>query len=250
MAFPVALQPFTIREELDRDYLGAFERVARIGYAAVEIGPPPAGIEIADMKARFDRIGLQVISAHAGIEQLTDGLDSLADFLKLFGAKYAVLSHRFDTREEVLESAALFNRIGEACRARGLQFLYHNHDWEFVRFGEETALDLLLRETDPELVKMELDVYWAKIGGVEPAAYLRGLRGRCPLLHVKDMEPGDEQFFAEVGEGILDFGDILKAAEEAGTEWLVVEQDHCRRPVFDCIETSYRNLQRMGAVRT
>lgn len=248
MKFPIALQPYTIREELTKDFLGSFTKVAEIGYSAVEVGMPPAGITVAEMKAHFEQIKLNVISCHSSLAQLTDDLDTAINFMQQLGGSYIVLSHRFDTKQEVLDTAKRFNEIGKKCKDRGIQFLYHNHDWEFVRFDGEYALDLLLRETDPEYVKLELDVYWVKKGGADPTSYLRKLHDRCPLLHVKDMEPGEEQFFAEVGEGILDFDAILQAAAEVGTEWLIVEQDLCRTPVFECIATSYRNLVKMGVV--
>lgn len=187
-----------------------------------------------------------MIGAHAGLEQLTEGLAAQVEYLHTMGGAYLVLSHHFETRQEVLEMAQLFNLIGENCRKEGIQFLYHNHDWEFVRFDGEYALDILLAATDPHLVKMELDTYWVKRGGAEPVDYLHKLHNRCPLLHIKDMERGDEQFFAEIGEGTLNFNALLREAAQAGTQWLVVEQDRCRRPVFESIEISYRNLQKIG----
>jgi sugar phosphate isomerase/epimerase len=248
MKFPIALQPYTIRDELQQDYLGSLTKVAAIGYQGVELGPPPAGISLAQFKQHLAQIGLQVIGSHARIEQLTSGLDAQIDYLHEVGGRYIGLSYRFDSRQQVLEAAERFNQIGANCRQRGIQFLYHNHNWEFTRFDGEYALDLLLEATDPELVKLELDTYWVKRGGEEPVAYLRRLHGRCPLLHIKDMEPGEEQFFAEIGEGVLDFDAIFRAARAAGTEWLVVEQDACRRPPFESIAISYHNLQKMGVV--
>ena len=248
MKFPIGLQPFTLREELEKDYFGSFKRVADIGYQGAEVGMPPKGITVTEMKKQFGEMGLEVISCHAGFDQLTNDLSTVTNFINEMGAKYVVLSHRFDTKKDVLESAQQFNRIGERCKGQGIQFLYHNHDWEFIQFDGEYALDILLHETDPDLVKMELDTYWVQKGGEDPAEYLRKLTNRCPLLHVKDMEKGEEQFFAEVGEGILDFQEIIQVAADVGTEWLVVEQDLCRRPAFECIETSYRNLQKMGVI--
>jgi sugar phosphate isomerase/epimerase len=245
--FPVALQPFSVREELAADYLGTLEKVAGIGYRGIELGPPKQ-MPTAELKRHLDRLGLQVIGCHAGLEQVTRQLDEVAGYLRQVGGRYIILSHRFESRQEVLEAAQTFNRIGENCRRLGLQFLYHNHDWEFRTFNGEYALDILLGATDPELVKMELDTYWVKRGGEDPVAYLQKLKGRCPLLHIKDMEPGEEQFFAEIGEGILDFVAIAQAAAEAGTEWLVVEQDLCRRPPLESVAISYRNLKRMGLI--
>lgn len=248
MKFPVALQPYTLREEIKKDFFGTYQRVADIGYQGVEVGMPPEGITVHQMKKRLDEMGLKAISCHAGLDQLTNDLPSVTNFINEMGAKYVVISHRFDTKEAVLESAEQFNQIGKKCKEQGIQFLYHNHDWEFVKFDGEYALDLLLKETDPNLVKMELDTYWVQKGGEDPAKYLQKLKNRCPLLHVKDMEKGEEQFFAEVGEGILDFQEIISVAVEVGTEWLIVEQDSCRRSAFDCIETSFKNMKEMGVI--
>lgn len=248
MIFPIALQPYTVRDELAKDYLGTLSRIAEVGYQAVELGPPPEGISIDALKQHLQQIGLGVVGAHAGIAQLTDGLDDLSTYLHEVGGTYVAISYRFGSRQDVLDAARQFNTIGQRCRERGIQFLYHNHNWEFTRFDGEYALDTLLAETDPDLVKMELDTYWVQRGGEDPVAYLRRLRGRCPLLHIKDVEPGEEQFFAEVGEGTLDWGAILREAEAAGTQWLVVEQDRSRRPVFESIAISYRNLKAMGAI--
>ena len=248
MKFPIALQPYTVREELNKDYFGTLSRIAEIGYQGIELGPPPAGITIAELKEHVNRLGLQIIGCHARLEQLTIDLDTQIDYLHEVGGSYLGLSHRFDSKQAVLEAAQTFNRIGDNCRKRGIQFVYHNHNWEFTRFDGEYAYDRLLQATDPERVKMELDTYWVKRGGEEPVDYLRKLHNRCPLLHIKDVEPGEEQFFAEVGEGILDFDAILREAEAAGTQWLVVEQDATRRPVFESITISYHNLQRMGVI--
>ncbi|MBB3114492.1 sugar phosphate isomerase/epimerase [Paenibacillus phyllosphaerae] len=249
MAFGIGLQPWTIRRELEQDYLGAFSRAATIGYQAAEVGLPPEGITPKEVKDHFDRIGLQALSCHTDFGQLTTNLAGLLEYVKEIRAKYVVLSYyRFSSHEEVLEVASALNDVGRKCKEAGVQLLYHNHDWEFTRFEGRYALDLLLEATDPELVQMELDVYWVQKGGEDPVAYLGKLRNRCPLLHMKDMEPGEEQFFAEVGEGILPMGEIVKMASEVGTEWLIVEQDECRRSPFDSIAISYRNLKKLGVI--
>lgn len=248
--FPIAVQPYTVREAMGRDYVGTLEKLAAIGYEGIELGLPPEGMTIAEQKALLDRLNLRVVATHASFDSLDDDFGRLAEYLQEVGGKYVTVSMRFESKEDLLRKAARFNRIGETCRAGGATFLYHNHDWEFERFDGEYALDLILRETDPELVKLELDTYWVRKGGEDPAAYLSKLRGRCPLLHVKDMEAGEERFFAEIGEGVLDFPAIAEAAAAAGTEWFVVEQDLCRRDPFDSLAISYRNLVSMNLVRT
>ncbi len=248
MKFPVALQAYTVRDELAADYLGTLTRIAEIGYEGVELGPPPAGISLADFRDHMEGIGLRVVGSHAGLEQLTDDLAAQVDYLHAMGGHYLGLSYRFGSRQDVLDAARRFNRIGDACRQEGIQFLYHNHDWEFTRFDGQSAYDLLLEATDPHLVKMELDTYWVKRAGEDPVEYLNRLRARCPLLHIKDMEPGEEHYFAEIGEGVLDWDAIFRAADAAGTQWVVVEQDYCRRPALESISISYHNLQKMGVI--
>lgn len=243
---PVAVQPYTIREALAKDYAGALEQVAEIGYQGIELGLPPAGMSIPQQKELLDRLGLKVVGTHAGFDTLDFDTDVIADYLEAVdGGKFVTISLRFESREDVLRKAAKMNQIGEKFRQRGLQFLYHNHNWEFVKFDGEYALDILLRETDSNLVKTELDTYWIQKGGEDPVAYLSKLKNRAPMLHIKDMEAGDEQAFAEIGKGVLDFQAIAQVAEEIGVEWLVVEQDECRVDPFQSLKISYDNLKKL-----
>ncbi|MCM3781839.1 sugar phosphate isomerase/epimerase [Neobacillus mesonae] len=247
--FPIAVQPYTVREQLSRDYVGTLEKIAAIGYQGIEIGRPPEGMSVAEQKALLDRLGLQVIGSHAGFDTFDFDPDYIADYLEeVNGEKYVGISLRFASRDEVLSKAAKLNEIGKRFQERGVQLLYHNHDWEFIQFDGELALDILLRETDPDLVKLELDTYWAKRGGVDPVQYLSKLSDRCPLLHIKDMEAGEEQFFAEIGEGVLDFKSIANTASQVGTKWLVVEQDQSRRDPMESLEISFRNLKKLGLI--
>jgi sugar phosphate isomerase/epimerase len=247
--FPVAVQPYTVRKAMDQDYVGTLKKIADIGYTGIELGRPPEGFTISQQKALLDSIGLQVIGTHAGFDTLDFDPDSIADYLEeVDGGKYATISLRFHSKEDVLAKAKKMNVIGEQFRKRGVQFLYHNHDWEFETYHGESVLDLILRETDPSLVQLELDTYWVQKGGEDPSTYLAKLHGRCPLLHIKDMEAGEEKFFAEIGEGILDFKRIAKVAEEVGTKWLVVEQDDSRRDPFESLAISYRNLKNMELI--
>lgn len=245
--FPLAVQMFTLRDELERDYLGTFQRVVDIGYQGVELELPPPDVPIQQLKDHLARLGLKWVATHIEYDHLTSRLDYLLDAMNAAGCQNMILAYlEYHSPEEVASAVKLFNQVGAACQSRGIQFLYHNHNHEFEKINGRPVLDQLLEMTDPRLVKVELDTYWVQRAGVDPAAYLSRLAGRCPLLHVKDMEPGPEQFFAEVGEGILDFASIFRTAESAGVEWLIVEQDEWRRPPLDCVTTSYQNLKRMG----
>ncbi|MFF2481738.1 sugar phosphate isomerase/epimerase family protein [Paenibacillus sp. NPDC058071] len=247
--FSVSVQPYTVRDHLSKDYIGTIKKIAEIGYRGIELGPPPAGMTVAEQKSLLDQLGLKVTGFHSGIEELASNPDGIADYLEAVDAeKYVALSYHFDSEEDLLIKAAQLNEIGSRLRERGVQLLYHNHDWEFKTFNGVYALDRLLQETDPSLVKLELDTYWVKRAGLDPVEYLSKLRGRCPLLHIKDVEAGEEAFFAEIGEGILDFKAIARTAKEVGTEWLVVEQDFSRRDPLESLAISYRNLKRLELI--
>jgi sugar phosphate isomerase/epimerase len=246
--FPLALQTYTVRDDLARDFFGTLARIREIGYTAIETGALLPGVPLSDALAHLQRLGLRVVGIHAPLESLAAGLDAQLDFVLALGGAYLGVSRRYESRAEVLAWADRYNHAGEACRARGVQFVYHNHNWEFTRFDGDYAYDLLIEHTDPALVRFQLDTYWVQRGGEDPAAYLRRLAGRCPLLHIKDLEPGPEQFYAEIGEGVLDWPAIFGAAAAAGVQWLIVEQDQCRRPPFESAALSYRNLMKMGLI--
>lgn len=268
--FPVAVQPFTVREAMEKDYVGAISKIAEIGYKGIELGPAPQGMTIAEQKELLDGLGLKVVGCHVGFNTLDIDVKAIVDYLEeVNGEKFATISMIFESKEDVLQKAKKMNEIGEEFRKHGVTFLYHNHHWEFMKVEGEYILDLLLRETDPEYVQTELDTYWIRRGGVDPMKYLSKFKNRAPLLHIKDMRSSGESIskgfdkfmdmkelfsqdieepFAEIGEGILDFKGIAKVAEEVGTKWLVVEQDQSQIDPFESLKISYDNLTKMGLI--
>ena len=129
----------------------------------------------------------------------------------------------------------------------GLTFSYHNHSFELERFGGRTGLEILAAESDPEVFSFEVDTYWIQHGGGNPESWLRRLRGRMHLVHLKDMAmSGSRQLFAEVGEGNLVWEPILEACRDAGIEYFLVEQDLCQGDPFESLGISLKNLREMG----
>jgi sugar phosphate isomerase/epimerase len=248
---PVALQLYTVRNKTETDLVGTLREVARIGYAGVEF----AGFrdwEAAELKSVLAQFQLEIAGGHVPIQQLEKGLDSVIAFNLSLGNRYVVCpwipEERRKDKADWLAIARLFNQVGEKCRENGLTFCYHNHSFEFLRFGDTYALDLLFAATKPELVKAELDTYWIKHGGEDPVEYLKCYGGRCPLLHLKDMADDEKRSFAEVGEGILEWPAIFEAAEEGGVEWYIVEQDTCPGPPIESARLSFENLKKWGKV--
>jgi sugar phosphate isomerase/epimerase len=240
---------YTVRDDAARDFVGTLKRVADLGYAGVELAGT-GGLAARELRKVLDDLGLRVAGSHVGMEQLEGELAAALDYAAEIGNANVVCPYIGEERRKDADGyrrlADQFNRIGLACKARGMTFSYHNHAFEFERFGDLTGLEILFGATDPTLVKSELDVYWIQYGGEDPVAFIAKLAGRVPLVHLKDMADNESRSFAEIGEGMLDWHAICSAAEQAGAEWFLVEQDVCKRPPMESAELSLRNLRSMG----
>lgn len=248
---PVALQLYTVRDEAARDFAGTIKAVAEIGYAGVEVagyGSLTAG----EVKRILDDNGLFVAGIHTGLEAMENDLGSVIESAVTLGSEFVVCPYIADNRRATLDDyrqvGASLDRIGGELKSADLQLAYHNHAFEFDRFGGEAyAYDVLMEVTDPERVQIEMDTFWVQKGGEDPAAYLRKYASRVPLIHLKDMTAAPENDFAEVGEGIMDFDAIFDAALTAGGRYYIVEQDRCKNHApLESAAISLRNLQKMG----
>ena len=248
---PIALQLYTVRHDIDRDLVGTLRKVAEIGYAGVEF----AGYgdwNASELKRLLAELNLRPAGGHVPIDQLETDLENALHFSLELGNPYVVCpwipQEKRKEKADWLAIAQLFNSVGEKCKQKGLTFCYHNHSFEFEKFDDTYALDLLFSATRPELVNAELDTYWIKHGGADPVEYLRCYAGRCPLLHLKDMAGDEQRSFAEVGRGILDWNAIFEAAEAGGVEWYIVEQDTCPGPPIESARISFENMRKWGKV--
>ena len=217
----IALQMYTVRDRTAQDFAGTLRQVAEMGYRAVELAGY-GGLSATELRSTLDDCGLRAIAAHTPYTAFVERAEEVCAELKGLGCDFAVvpsLPQEFRTDEALLrEAAANFNRWGAIARDAGLRFAYHNHAFEFAPLANGTPYDILLGETDPELVKMELDLFWAQYGGVDAVELTRKLGARAPLLHVKDMAAGEERADTPVGTGILPWSDLLAAAPPAGAE--------------------------------
>ena len=245
----IALQLYTLRDLTGRDMLGTLKEIASQGYRAVEFAGF-GGVPVADICALLDDQGMRAVAAHIGLDDLRSRPEEVLAEMNTLGCSYAVVAYVAEERRrnahQVLEIGETFNRYGEICREAGLQFAYHNHAFEFEALDGGTMFEILLDTTDASLVAFELDVYWLQHAGVDPLQMIKRLAGRVPLVHIKDMEAGEERRDAPVGEGILPWQEILPACTEAGTEWYIIEQDNPRNPLPD-VERSLSNLREMLA---
>lgn len=248
---PIALQLYTVRDDISRDLPGTLRQVAEIGYAGVEF----AGFgewKSQELKSILAELNLSAAGGHVPLDQLEQDLEKSIQFSLELGNPYIVCpwipEERRKDKANWLAIAELFNAVAERCHKEGLTFCYHNHSFEFVKFDDKYALDLLFESTNPSLVNSELDTYWIQHGGPDPVDYLRRYAGRCPLVHLKDMADDEERSFAEVGQGILHWNAIFEAAEAGGAEWYIVEQDTCPGPPIESARISFENLRKWGKV--
>ena len=249
----VGAQLYTVREFCKTlpDIAESLKKVADIGYTAIQISGfgPADPKEVAKLVEDND---LTVASTHMGWPQFLHDLDNVIEIHKMWNCTHPAVGglpreyFGVDGLKKFLDELA---PIAEKLAAEGMDFSYHNHNHELIRFGEKTWLAMLYEQADPRMLKAEIDTYWIQAGGGDPAAWIRICAGREPLLHLKDMTmaPPREQRFAEIGEGNLNWPAILEAAKESGVEWYLVEQDRSYdRDPFESLAISYRNLNALG----
>lgn len=251
---PVGIQMYTLRNETEQDFVGTLRKVADIGYKAVEFagyGDLPAK----ELRKLLDDLGLVASSSHVNLpfgqpDALQSELDRHIDINLELGSRYIINPwapiEEYTTQEQFDSFYQMLLTAAKECKRQGIGFGYHNHAFEFAKRDGKLILDTIYETLPADLLKAELDLYWVKKGGLNPLDYLLSYKGRCPIIHVKDMEPGDEGFFAEVGQGVIDYPPILEAAKGAGVEFFIVEQDQCRRAPLDCIKTSFEYLKSIG----
>jgi sugar phosphate isomerase/epimerase len=238
---PVALQLYTVRERLAKDYPGTLAQVKKIGYNAVQLtGNIP--YDGPRMKQLLGDLGLAPAGVHIAPDSLEHELNKWIEFCSVIGTKDLIcpyLPEEWRIGESGwLDTAERLNKIGQKCSEAGKRLSYHNHSFEFEKFSGKYALDLLFEQTSEKYLMAELDTYWIKHGGEDPVEYIRKYAGRIPILHLKDMADDKERSFAEIGQGLLNWDEIFKAGAEAGVEWFCVEQDVCRQDPLESARIS------------
>lgn len=223
----IALQLYTVRGLAAEDLPGTLHAVAAAGYRAVELAGLPE-TSTGELARLLDESGLRVIASHEGIERLRDDVDAVADRLKALDRPRVIVPWMPEedrrTVDDVRRFASELGSFAEEFAARGMRLGYHNHAFEFEPLEDTTVWDVLLAAL-PANVDLELDVYWAAVGGRDPVAEIRATADRVRLLHMKDLAGGPEPHDVPAGQGTLPFPAIVEAARAATVDWYVVEQD-------------------------
>lgn len=234
---PLAVQLYTLRKLSDSfdDILSA---VADAGFGAVEtVGTH--GLSAEQMQEKLAQHNLRIVSSHVALNTLKDAPDDVIAFNKANNnttlvVPYLTPEQRPADAEGWCELGRALASLGRICRDQGMRLLYHNHDFEMQELDGKLAIDWLFSEAAPDELGFEPDLAWIVRGGQDPLAVLERYAGRCPRVHVKDIAPAgqsqDEDGWADVGRGTLDWVQYFQAAKRAGAEWFIVEHDNPKDP--------------------
>src|SRR4051794_37180422 len=250
---PLGVQLWTIRSYLQKDLIGSLTRLAKLGYNEIELFDYDGtywGKQPKEFSKICNDLGLKIISSHYMTGRhdggklpgsLLNGWQKAVDDSADMGVPYMICAWLYKEERTSLDLykqlAGMLNKAGETCRKSNIQFGYHGHNFEFPPIDGTVPYDLILQNTDKDLVKMEADLFWITKAGVDPVDYFKKYPGRFPLWHVKDMERGSEQF-AEVGHGIINFDRLFAERKTTGLEHWFVEQDQTSREPFESLAMS------------
>lgn len=272
MKLPIAIQLYSVRDQLETDYFKTLVALKQMSYDGVEL-PGLNGLSGKEVKKMADDAGLQIISAHVPFIDMLEDPDGTFREYKKTGCSYIVVPslprERRPDGELFEKTIGEIRRLGKIARGYGISLLYHNHDFEFTRINGKYALDILYETVPPEYLGVELDTCWVKVAGEDPVRYLKKYAGRSDLVHLKDFwmegeltEPPYELIgrdgtkiekperlpfsFRPVGHGMQDFPSIIRAAVEIGSKWLIVEQDRSdERPTLEAANMSVQYLRQL-----
>lgn len=249
------VQLYTVRQEAERDLPAVLEAIRKIGYTEVETYWDIYGHPAAELRRMISDHGLKVPSGHFNY----DGLESKIDYAKLLGVEYVICpmlpESMWFTLDGYKRAADQFNTWGEKIHRAGMQFGFHNHNYEFRRFGDTTGFATMMKRCDPRLVCIEMDCYWIEQAGGDSLQMFQQYGNRIKLLHLKDRKPGfpatqvkdaAAEHFTEVGAGTVHWQEILAAAEKNGVKHLFVERDSGDLPAMESLRISFQNLQKIG----
>lgn len=254
VAKDIGLQLYTLRDYIGKDVTGVIQKVAQIGYNNVEpFGFSPEngywGLTPNEFRALLYDNKLKSTSGHYEFDQIlrnddTNLLMTTIEAAKVIGNEYIVLPWLADdlhvNADSYKQLAEKMNKIAKICKEAGLNFVYHNHDFEFKQLdGDRNGYEILLAECDPKLVEFELDLYWVSRTGNDPLALFDAHPGRFSMWHIKDIDKTNAELNTEIGSGTIDFQSIYDAREKSGLRYMFVEQENFSMDAFESIKQSY-----------
>ncbi len=253
---PLGVQLYTVREQAEKNLNQVLAQISKIGYKQVETYWNIYSHPAPELRKMIADNGLSAPSGHFDY----DGLAGKLDYAKELGVHYVVCpmlpKDMWTSADGFKKAAEQFNQWGEKVHSMGMQFGFHNHNYEFQKFGDVTGFDILTQNTDAKLVCLEMDCYWITQAGQDPVAMLKKYGSRIQLLHLKDRKPGSPtsqtlnpsaEHFTEVGSGTIDWKTILAVAQAQGVKGYFVERDSGSTPAMESLRISYQYLNKILA---
>ena len=254
----IGLQLYSLRETLPDDVKGTLEKVAKIGFKEVETYGYSMennfwGTSIKQFNKILKDNGMTTPSGHYGIDPFLaadgtkDELMPMLDVAHQLNQNYFVIPYLGDGLRTSIDDykrlAEKFNTAGELCQEAGLKLGYHNHDFEFKDYNGQNGYDILIAETDKNLVDFEMDIYWVVRAGSDPLALFQKYPGRFPLWHVKDMSKSDNEKNIEIGAGTIDYSAIFADMKQAGAKHLIIEQENFDMDAYKSLTQSFNYIE-------
>ena len=246
----VAAQLYTCRELLKTpaDIGKTLGRIREVGYTAVQLsglGP----ISDKELNQLLDDNGLTCCATHESGEEILNHPEKVVDHLN--AVRCRITAYPYPAGVDMADAGAVhaliksLDKAGEALARAGQILCYHNHNHEFRKLDGKVILELIYDGTSPKFLQGEPDTYWVQYGGGDNLQWCKKLSGRLPIIHLKDYQttPENQPRWCEIGEGVLDFQQIIPAAEAAGCQWFVVEQDTCPGDPVDSLAKSLRYIR-------
>ncbi|MDM5317483.1 sugar phosphate isomerase/epimerase [Fictibacillus sp. b24] len=244
----IGLQLYSIQSEAEKNLLDTLSKVKMMGYDSVQFAGL-FGISSKEVKKVLDANDLTVAGAHIPLEQFSgDAFKKQMEDQLVLGNDLMIMPYLTEEQRQSIDDykrvAEVLNEAGYRSKEYGIRVAYHNHDFEFYELDGKLPFDVIYRETDPELVKMELDTYWAKYAGYEPEELLNTYRFRCVSFHLKDMvEKNGQKQSTIAGTGKLDLSHFLKLADEQKVDYCVIEQEHFEGDLLAEVEKGVQNVK-------
>lgn len=241
----IGLQLYSVREKCSEDLENVLKELSKAGYAGAEFYSF-FDVKSSDMKELLKRYDLKAMGTHTNTDVLSNDLDGLIKYCNALEAEYVGLGwYDSEDRNGWLRFCESAEKWGAKLRSNGINFMYHNHAHEFVpKFDGEFSEDIILKNTSPENVSLELDCYWVTHAGLSPEEYLTKNLSRVKTIHIKDMADKVEKKMTEVGTGIINCGKLYDIAADAGFKWVAIEQDNIYIDPFESIRISINNLKK------
>lgn len=239
----LSVQLYTLRDPLSQDLPGTLKKVADTGLQYVEM----AGLydkSAAEWKSMLDELGLKTSGAHVGLDAINGDFEQVVSDAKTLGYNYVIVPWADPAKHEGAWDGLghALEEAGRKLAAEGLTLAYHNHAFEF----KDGGLDALYAATDPQYVKAQLDLAWVQIGGEDPAAYVRKMADRTPLVHLKDFDPDQTPQWRPAGEGVVNWDEVLNACDEIGVQFGSIELDESPGDPIDAVGKSVEYFKARG----